>query len=162
MKQYITLLTRVVILNFICVLTLVLYYSKFSVRTSIRSEEVESKVPVATNTFQLPLDTNRPESSPTPYYVVISDEDLVINSALITNRMLTEVAPHDTQDDCWIVIDGHIYNITFYFGLHPGGDAGMALYCGKDGTRAYASKDKSPATDHSADSKRILTRFLVK
>ena len=33
-----------------------------------------------------------------------------------------EVAKHNKRDDCWIIVDNLIYDITSYIDEHPGGD----------------------------------------
>ena len=34
-----------------------------------------------------------------------------------------EVAAHDTEDDCWLVIEGYVYDVTAFLRSHPGGIA---------------------------------------
>lgn len=36
-----------------------------------------------------------------------------------------EVSKHNTRDDCWIIIDDNVYNVTDYIDEHPGGDSIM-------------------------------------
>lgn len=33
-----------------------------------------------------------------------------------------EVAKHDTEDDCWMIIHNKVYDVTEYVGEHPGGE----------------------------------------
>jgi cytochrome b involved in lipid metabolism len=34
---------------------------------------------------------------------------------------LEELAQHNTEDDCWILVENSVYNITNYAEYHPGG-----------------------------------------
>jgi len=45
-----------------------------------------------------------------------------------------EVAKHCTEDDCWMIIKGHVYDVTPYFEFHPGGHQALMNFAGKDGT----------------------------
>ena len=47
---------------------------------------------------------------------------------------LEELSKHNLQDDCWIAIDGIVYDITNYLDEHPGGFKLMLKYAGKDST----------------------------
>ena len=38
-------------------------------------------------------------------------------------RTRAEVAQHATKDDCWLIIDGKVYDVTSYIDQHPGEDA---------------------------------------
>ncbi|KAM0752584.1 hypothetical protein T439DRAFT_354078 [Meredithblackwellia eburnea MCA 4105] len=55
--------------------------------------------------------------------------------------MLTreEVVKHSRRDSCWIVIHSKVYDITNFLkeGAHPGGDAILLKYAGKDATEAF-------------------------
>lgn len=52
-----------------------------------------------------------------------------------------EVASHSTEDDCWTVIDGVVYDLTDFIqsGEHPGGDDVVAA-CGIDGTDLFTGQ----------------------
>lgn len=50
---------------------------------------------------------------------------------------LTDVAGHNTDDDCWTVIDNHVYNLSKYAKEHPGGVGAIRESCGKDSTKRY-------------------------
>ncbi len=72
-----------------------------------------------------------------------------------------ELPKHNKSTDCWISYRNHIYDITTYFGSHPGGDALLAKYCGADGTKAFDSKDRQPPRPHSSNAENLLTNYLI-
>jgi len=45
-----------------------------------------------------------------------------------------EVAQHTSNDDCWMIIKGNVYDITPYFDHHPGGTRALLNFAGRDGT----------------------------
>jgi len=50
---------------------------------------------------------------------------------------LAEVAKHNTASDCWIIVDGKVYDVTSWVSKHPGGDAIILAYGGMDATDVY-------------------------
>ncbi|EKG14250.1 hypothetical protein MPH_08578, partial [Macrophomina phaseolina MS6] len=42
-----------------------------------------------------------------------------------------EIEKHDKEDDCWIVIDGKVYDATSLLSWHPGGKAAVLGHAGK-------------------------------
>lgn len=54
-----------------------------------------------------------------------------------TGIPLTEVAMHNTPEDCWSVVDGKVYDLTKFVNQHPGGSERIAQICGRDGTSAF-------------------------
>ncbi|KAI0474298.1 glycolate oxidase [Xylaria cf. heliscus] len=48
-----------------------------------------------------------------------------------------EVAKHNTEKDCWVVINGKVWDVTDFLGDHPGGASVIARYSGRDATEAY-------------------------
>lgn len=49
---------------------------------------------------------------------------------------LADVAAHDNKGDCWLVIDGSVYDVTAFIPTHPGGEA-ILKGCGKDATEMF-------------------------
>ncbi|MFK5892205.1 MAG: fatty acid desaturase [Pseudomonadota bacterium] len=53
-----------------------------------------------------------------------------------------EVALHNSFTDCWIVIDGNVYDISNFISQHPGGSI-LGIYAGEDATAAFYSSHMS-------------------
>ncbi|PVZ98866.1 hypothetical protein BB558_005124 [Smittium angustum] len=52
---------------------------------------------------------------------------------------LEELAKHNTRKDCWMCINGKIYNVTAYLPFHPGGKGELMRGAGKDGTELFGN-----------------------
>ncbi|KAL3665157.1 hypothetical protein V7S43_009786 [Phytophthora oleae] len=50
---------------------------------------------------------------------------------------MEEVSRHNTEEDCWSVLDGKVYNMTPYLKFHPGGVADLMLSAGGDCTDLF-------------------------
>ncbi|KAJ3148913.1 hypothetical protein HDU89_004495 [Geranomyces variabilis] len=48
-----------------------------------------------------------------------------------------EVAKHTTLDDCWVIMDGGVYDLTPYVHDHPGGPAPLLMYAGADASKVF-------------------------
>ena len=57
-----------------------------------------------------------------------------------TDIPMAEVAEHNTQEDCWTVLDGKVYNMTPYVKFHPGGIPQLMLGAGTDCTDLFNEK----------------------
>ena len=53
-----------------------------------------------------------------------------------------EVAKHNTPEDCWIILDGNVYNVTPYLKIHPSGPDCIIAYAGKDLTDPYMKRHR--------------------
>ncbi|KAF7166458.1 hypothetical protein CNMCM5623_000113 [Aspergillus felis] len=49
-----------------------------------------------------------------------------------------EVSKHKTPDDCWIVVDNKVWDVTDFVEEHPGGSSVILRYAGRDATKAYS------------------------
>ncbi len=52
---------------------------------------------------------------------------------------LADIAKHATAQDCWMAIDGIVYDVTSFIPGHPGGSA-ILMGCGKDATELFNTK----------------------
>jgi L-lactate dehydrogenase (cytochrome) len=48
-----------------------------------------------------------------------------------------EVAKHNNKDSCYVIVHGEVYDVTEFLPEHPGGQAIILKYAGKDATEAY-------------------------
>jgi cytochrome b involved in lipid metabolism len=104
--------------------------------------------------FALQATRNEPstEVNPTP---TTADSNTNKNDSISTN----EVAKHNTASDCWMIIEGSVYDVTSYIARHPGGDE-IVDGCGIDATELFANKGDD-GRDHSANAKVMLRDYLI-
>ncbi|KAJ9093821.1 hypothetical protein QFC20_007034 [Naganishia adeliensis] len=50
---------------------------------------------------------------------------------------MREVEKHNTRDDCWVVIQGYVYDVTDFLSLHPGGAGVILQHAGDDATEVF-------------------------
>jgi cytochrome b involved in lipid metabolism len=50
---------------------------------------------------------------------------------------LAEVAKHTEYDDCWLVVEDKVYDVSKFMEDHPGGPKPLVLYGGKDATEEF-------------------------
>lgn len=50
---------------------------------------------------------------------------------------MADVESRDSQEDCWTVIRGEVYDLTEWIARHPGGARAIVNMCGTDGTAAF-------------------------
>jgi len=48
-----------------------------------------------------------------------------------------DVAKHDKDSDCWVIIDGEVLDVTKFLEDHPGGKKAIMIYAGKDATEEF-------------------------
>jgi predicted heme/steroid binding protein len=48
-----------------------------------------------------------------------------------------DVAKHNKKDDCWVIIDGQVLDVTSFLPGHPGGEKAILLYAGRDATEEF-------------------------
>lgn len=52
------------------------------------------------------------------------------NPSSSTGITQSELAKHNSKDDCWVVYNNKVYDVTSYIPRHPGGEQRIARTCG--------------------------------
>jgi predicted heme/steroid binding protein len=65
-----------------------------------------------------------------------------------------EVAEHSTRDDCWLILDGGVYDVTTYIDQHVGGDV-IFKNAGRDNTERFH------AEQHEAKTFQIVKQYRI-
>lgn len=79
----------------------------------------------------------------------------------IETLTIETVAGHNSASDCWMIIEGKVYDFTEYFTLHPGGAEAVLEYCGADGSEAYRTKDYADPKNHSEYANSLLQNYFL-
>jgi hypothetical protein len=77
-----------------------------------------------------------------------------------------QVAEHNTEDDCWTIVDGNVYDLTSYIPQHPGG-SDILLACGTDGSRLFNERttedgqEVGSGSPHSSSAAKSLEKLKI-
>ena len=77
-----------------------------------------------------------------------------------TNYTMEEIARHSTKEDCWLLIENKVYDVTSFIPKHPGEEA-ILKGCGKDATQMFNAPRKSDGKPHSEKARQNLTNFYI-
>jgi len=92
----------------------------------------------------IPLHTIEPApSQPKPIHTD-TDQSKPTQLRLITKA---ELQRHNDKQDCWIAIDGFVYDFTDFLEDHPGGPEFLLKVAGADGSRAFFNVHTLPLLD---------------
>lgn len=80
-----------------------------------------------------------------PVKVVVPEKEEPAATIAKTGFTASEVAEHGTANDCWLIIDRKVYEVTEFIPSHPGGKA-ILKGCGKDATQMFAEHPESAKT----------------
>lgn len=64
----------------------------------------------------------------------IKNDEVAKSSNVIT---VDEFTKHNSKNDCWVAINGKVYDVTDFIPNHPGGVAPLVLHAGHDATETY-------------------------
>ncbi|CAM9210211.1 unnamed protein product [Discosporangium mesarthrocarpum] len=62
-----------------------------------------------------------------------------------------EMNKHDNEDDCWIAVEGKVYDVTDFLDDHPGGAESITLTAGQDSTDEFNALHSQKARDMLKD-----------
>lgn len=79
----------------------------------------------------------------------------------ITTLTAAEVKKHSTAEDCWLIIENNVYNVTGFLNSHPGGAFLVAKYCGSDASAPFNSRDRNPPELHSGFARDLLRSYYI-
>ncbi|KAK9992760.1 hypothetical protein SO802_022463 [Lithocarpus litseifolius] len=68
---------------------------------------------------------------------------------------LAQVSEHNNRQDCWLVIEGRVFDVTKFLEDHPGGDEVLLSATGKDAT------DDFDDVGHSSSARAMMDEFHV-
>lgn len=88
-----------------------------------------------------------------PGLIIPAGQSVTLNAA--------EVAKHNSAGDCWMILNGKVYDFTGFLASHPGGIGTMTPYCGADGSLAYTTKDLNPGRSHSSYAYSLLSSYYL-
>jgi len=66
---------------------------------------------------------------------------------------LSELEEHNTPEDCWVLIDDIVYDLTEFADEHPAGPASIHELAGKNGSEAFFAVHNSHLLDDFEDEK---------
>jgi hypothetical protein len=62
----------------------------------------------------------------------------VCNNPVVNDGIpLSQVRQHDSRQDCWVAINGKVYDLTSFLKSHPGGANPILAYAGRDASKAW-------------------------
>ncbi len=91
--------------------------------------------------------------------VTANNADADVDTGTETTYTLDDVAAHATESNCWMVLDGDVYDVTTYIPNHPGGKTLLGS-CGTDATAAFGG-DNTWGKVHSTAAKALLDTYEI-
>ncbi|KAG1152085.1 hypothetical protein G6F37_006875 [Rhizopus arrhizus] len=68
----------------------------------------------------------------------------------IKEYTLSDVGKHNKPDDCWVVVNGQVLDVTDFLADHPGGKKAILIYAGRDATEEFNMMHKPDVVEKYA------------
>ena len=102
--------------------------------------ESETMDPMETESME-ETESEEPESSASPTSTATATPTQSASpTQSAAGYTMAEVAKRNTQTECWVAIDGGVYDLTDWIRQHPGGSGSIRALCGTDGTDQFISQ----------------------
>ena len=86
-------------------------------------------------------------------------EELNLSEAQLQDVSMAELQKHTSREDCWLAIDGVVYDITPWLQRHPGGAKMLLEKAGSDASKMFHLLQHSDAARAAA--KRLVVGRLA-
>ena len=87
------------------------------------------------------------ETEPAPVEEEVVEPEAPTSIVALTTE---EVALRNTIEECWVIIDGNVYDLTSFASAHPGGQSRIENICGTDATSAFQGQHAGAPAPASA------------
>ncbi len=101
------------------------------------------------------------ESQTTEVEAMGAEESATQPEAMMARYSLEEVSTHKTAEDCWLVVNDSVYDVSEYVTAqkHPGGDV-IAQNCGTEVTEAFFDRPNGSGP-HSEKAQGFLETMMI-
>jgi len=92
--------------------------------------------------------------------IVVAISLLTLSTVFAAEYDMAEVAKHNTDASCWIVIDKEVFDVTAYIAKHPAPKVILKKSCGTDVSEHYKTK-KGLGEKHSDKANEEKTKMKI-
>lgn len=103
-----------------------------------------------------------PKPMPKPTPTTLPGSSAVASPDQPMTFTLSQLAQHGGKDNCWLAIDGKVYDMTPFVasGFHPGKEA-ILQGCGGDATELFNTRPMGSKTSHSERARSMLPKYFI-
>ncbi len=92
--------------------------------------------------------------------ILKSEPPVQTNGKMVKYITEEEFAARSTFEDCWMILDNKVYDVTEYIVTHPGEEA-ILEGCGMDATTLYENRPMGTGTAHSEQARAALEQYYI-